>query len=537
MLTRIKKIYADSSVLEQYKAQYTLLISVLAGAGYVASAAGDFLNGHVLFVVLKCVLLILIGSAGFLVYRKKYYLSSNLLIFTNLAFLNLIFMFDKYTGRFDAFVQAFYMIPSFGLLFLIGYHKVQALVLTGCANASFIVAIFAKYLIFADPADMGNIYANSISSCIILSILGFIGYLTIKQVNDNLGALERKIHEENARMEKMRSIVDSSHRSLSIGEVLREYSGTMTSLIGNMNGNMKAVHDTFTRSVDTARLVHSTSKALIDSYARIASDLGSQDGSIAGVNESVRRISSSIDDISKDSAKKMTDIKFFSDAMKQDRNNIEEFRSAISGIAGSSSELLDIIEVIKEIAGRTNLLSMNASIEAAHAGDYGKGFAVVANEIGNLAIQSNENSAIVESSLRTIIEDIRAAQEGNHRMAEVMENIMSFIETTSKDMEKILEKMADLARDNQEIRTAAGTLRAINDTVRDTSHRSSEVTVRNGEGVENIISSLADTEKTIKHLFGDLENISGAVSRVGETGENNFATIVELRRRIDEIFA
>lgn len=116
---------------------------------------------------------------------------------------------------------------------------------------------------------------------------------------------------------------------------------------------------------------------------------------------------------------------------------VKETQAIIEGITEKSKQMIDVIEVIQAVASQTNLLAMNAAIEAAHAGEAGKGFSVVADEIRKLS-ESTQNSAKDISLLIT-------------EMAESMEGGSSNMESTSQAFSKIRQDIGEQTKVVEEI--------------------------------------------------------------------------------------
>jgi methyl-accepting chemotaxis protein len=203
------------------------------------------------------------------------------------------------------------------------------------------------------------------------------------------------------------------------------------------------------------------------------------------------------------------------------RHGLQEVSEDIKEIASESEGLLEINSVMQNIASQTNLLSMNAAIEAAHAGESGRGFAVVADEIRKLAVNSSQQSKIISEVLKKIKNSIDKITKSTNTVLEKFEAIDTGVRTVSDQEANIRNAMEEQGVGSQQILEAVGRLNELTQKVKTGS-------VEMLTGSKEVIKESNNLEmltQEISNGMGEMaigaELINESVNRVSEISATN----------------
>jgi methyl-accepting chemotaxis protein len=374
--------------------------------------------------------------------------------------------------------------------------------------------------------------------------------LTLKDISEGEGDLTKTIdvHSKdevgdlgryfNQTLEKIKALVLTiKKQATALFDIGNDLASNMTetaAAINEITANIQSIKGRVINQSASVTETNATMEQITTNIDRLNGQVDKQGVSVAQSSSAIEEMLANIQSVTQTLVKNAANVKELTNASEVGRTGLQEVSTDIQAIARESAGLLEINAVMENIASQTNLLSMNAAIEAAHAGEAGKGFAVVADEIRKLAESSGEQSKTISSVLKKIKDSIDKITKSTDNVLTRFEAIDGGVKTVSDQEENIRNAMEEQSVGSKQILEAVGQLNELTRMVKGGSEEmleGSKQVIQEGNNLELVTQEITNG---MNEMATGADQINVAVNRVNTISEQNKDNIEVLVREVSK---
>jgi methyl-accepting chemotaxis protein len=401
------------------------------------------------------------------------------------------------------------------------------------------------------------ILALIVIAVVAVFVFIFLGYVTspivkvadtLKDISEGEGDLTKRITVNskdevgdlaryfNLTLDKIKKlIVVIKQQTVTLFDIGGELASNMTetaTAINEITANIQSIKNRVINQSASVTETNATMEQITVNINKLNDHVESQTSSVAQSSSAIQEMLANIQSVTNTLIKNAANVNELMEASGVGRTGLEDVAADIQEISRQSEGLLEINTVMANIASQTNLLSMNAAIEAAHAGEAGKGFAVVADEIRKLAESSSEQSMTIGTVLKKIKESIDKITSSTNNVLEKFEAIDGAVKIVAVQEENIRNAMEEQGQGSKQILDAVSQ-------VNDITQRVKGESTKMLEGNKEVIHESKNPEKVTQEITGGMnemaagtDQINIAITRVNDISLQNRENIDRLVREV-----
>ena len=444
--------------------------------------------------------------------------------FSGIACAGVVFILRHKYGRITLTYKTILLFSSFGGVWEILHVMIFVPLL---ADKPFTESALLLFDLFLFP----QVIINAIIIAAVLLLIADLGRQeNSKQLQEDEALLR-------AKQTANQSVIETIHHALrnftEHGTILEGTMQTTSEGAGHIAENINSLKQQLMNQAESVTMTDSTVKTILETLNTLDSYIDIQSNRVIQSSASIEKMIANVRAVTKMLEESNAVIQNAHTLSIQGKTGAKNANEAATEIAKRSGDLLEAGEVIQNVASQTNLLAMNAAIEAAHAGESGKGFAVVADEIRKLAEESSMQGKKIAAVIKESLQIIQKLTDAENTTEKTFEQVYTLVSKISEQEIRILEAMQQQETGSEKIIAAITDINGITHDIKTKSEEMANNGHHTAEEMKTLNTLTAALTEKMSEMTGDVLNINKAIQTVHEVTQKNAQAIQDVVREVD----
>ncbi len=493
--------YTEGDFIIQSKAQYLFLFCLLLSVVLTVLLFLDMIFSPDQFIksVTSMTPIISVSLIALvLITRGRYHAAAYLF----LLFGAVGILINLFTAK-DGYASSMHYVPGFIVLTILFANRILASIFTGVFVCVYIAYYFMMKGAGIDQSSLSIAFNSSLSSLVLTYI---VAHLIVNTLN-------RAIVRTGEESEKNLKLYQSTAELL---QKVKEQVFTLSASSEEMSKTSESFSENAQNQAAFVEEVTGTVEEVSSVVENVSCNVSEQQNSITRLMAIIDRLSEIVRAVGERNHEALAATAGISETVKTGEKSLNMMNRSMANIIESSKEVTGIVEIITDISDKINLLSLNAAIEAARAGDAGRGFAVVADEISKLADRTATSIKEIDRLIRANDAEISSGMSNVDQSVQVMGMIIEEVTRIDSITNAAAENVKDQIAKNDELNTEAANTRARTDEIRIASEELKTVMHEISKSVTSIndliqanasgAEEMASTSDVVKRVALSLKN-------------------------------
>ncbi len=358
-----------------------------------------------------------------------------------------------------------------------------------------------------------------VNQALLLIAIDLCIHFLDKLNTDLVASAEAESQRNIERSTRLSALVHRAKDGLEAGKALMEAAEDGARAGASIRLALDSLRHQATQLYVAAEEAHKANEGVSDYVDGLKLAVDGQNAALEETGSAITQIMSNIQSMGAIANAKRAEMDMVLEKLDAQGHELKKVVGGFEKIRGASKTAIDVAAGILDVSEKTNLLAMNASIEAAHAGAAGKGFAVVSQEIRKLSVETQGSTNSISVALKQNDQVVLEAAATLKNYGQAIDGVNGSIHTTFEAMEELISGLGEAASGASELIDASATM--------------NDMALKTGESLHGAALRLAAGDKNVGEIMGRLDELNAKINRVAQS-YNDIERAIERVRAVGE---